>query len=449
MTALIAMLYLTLIASLAVGFYASSNTGVMVSENEKRTSLALMSCESGLDFMNYHLAQLAIPHGGTAQQRMTALYNQLKSQIENTGNMGSKTMSITGTSIAIPSQPDQYIKLDPNGGEFRVNIENLSIGEDGKIEVKITGRHGSYIAKRAVRLDFVLAENPSQIFNYGVASKGTISTLGSSTIKGETDPTKGSILTTSSSPNPVSINGKEVSGDISVVGTGNVTFGGGAKIGGTTDPNEIRAYHIHTGVQAPEFPTIDTDAFKAYATNPYTGSNNLVNVRIPANTNPTFNGGATITGVLYIETPNKVTFNGNLNIQGVIVTQNNPLGNLSTNIVNFGGSVNAQPVSSLPESYGDLRTLTGSFLLAQGFAANFTGNFGMLQGAIIADKISFSGNAGGTVKGSIVSLTNNPLTVSGTSDVTIASTGTTDYPAGVYFSSKYSPLPGTYEEIKP
>jgi len=449
MTALLAMLYLALMASLAVGFYASSNSAVMVSENEKRTNMALMSCESGLDFMNFHLAQLMIPHGGTAQQRMTALYNQLKTQLENTGNMGSKTMSITGTSISIPSQPDQYIKLDPSGSEFHCNIENLSIGEDGRIDVKIIGRFNGYTARRAVHMNFVLNENPSQIFNYGVATKGSISTAGSSTIRGATDPTKGSILTTSTSPNPVTINGKEVSGDISVVGNGAVTFGGGTSIGGSTNAADIIANHIHKGVTAPEFPTIDTDAFKAYATNPYVGGNNLVNVRIPANTNPTFAGGTTITGVLYVETPNKITFNGNLNIQGVIVTQNNPLGNLSTNIVNFGGSVNAQPVSSLPASYGDLRTLTGSFLLAQGFQANFTGNFGMLNGAIIADKISFTGNAGGTVMGSIVSLTSNPLTVNGTSDVTIASTGTTDYPAGVYFSSKYSPLADTYEEIKP
>src|SRR4051812_21155960 len=187
MTALLAMLYLALMASLAVGFYASSNSAVMVSENEKRTNMALMSCESGLDFMNFHLAQLAIPHGGTAQQRMTALYTQLKIQLENTGNMGSKTMSITGTSISIPSQQDQYIKLDPSGSEFHCNIENLSIGEDGKIDVKIIGRFNGYTAKRAVRMNFVLNENPSQIFNYGVATKGTINTMGSARIKGATD----------------------------------------------------------------------------------------------------------------------------------------------------------------------------------------------------------------------------------------------------------------------
>jgi len=449
MTALLAMLYLGLIASLAVGFYASANSAAMVSDNEKRGSLALMSCESGMDFMRFHLSQLAIPHGGTEAQRMNALCNQLKSQLENTGNFGSKTISLTGTTINIPSNPSEYITLDPNGAQFRATIQSLSIGEDGKIQVKITGRNGGYESRRAVQMNYVLNENASQIFDYGLATKGTISTFGSSIIRGATDPTKGSILTTSSAPNPVTINGKEVSGDISVAGTGNVNFSGGASIGGTSNPAEIRADHIHTGVTAPEFPTIDTDAFKAYATNVYSGGTNLVNVRIPANTNPHFNAGVNIQGVLYIETPNNIVFNGNVNVQGVIVTQNNPIGNLTTNILNFSGNVSAQPVNTLPESFGDLRKLTGSFLLAQGFQANFTGSFGTVNGAIIADKISFGGNAGGTVMGSIVSLTSNPLTVSGTSDVIIASTGTTDYPAGVYFSSRYAALADTYEEVKP
>src|SRR5688572_16997833 len=76
MTALLAMLYLGLIASLAVGFYASTNSAAMVTENEKRGNMALVSCESGMDFMRFHLKDLAIPHGGTENQRMQALYTQ-------------------------------------------------------------------------------------------------------------------------------------------------------------------------------------------------------------------------------------------------------------------------------------------------------------------------------------------------------------------------------------
>src|SRR3954452_11998963 len=93
MTALIAMLYVTLIASLAVGFYASTNSAAMVTANEQRTGMALMSCESGMDFMRFHLYNVSIPYGTTQGQLFTTLYNQLKTQLENTGNFGSKTIS--------------------------------------------------------------------------------------------------------------------------------------------------------------------------------------------------------------------------------------------------------------------------------------------------------------------------------------------------------------------
>src|SRR6266850_4723371 len=68
LTALLAMLYLTLIASLAVGFYASTNSAAMVTENEKRSGMALACCESGMDFMNFQMAQLAIPYGTPPSQ---------------------------------------------------------------------------------------------------------------------------------------------------------------------------------------------------------------------------------------------------------------------------------------------------------------------------------------------------------------------------------------------
>ena len=87
MTALLAMLYLALIASLAVGFYASANSASMVSENEKRTTMALTACESGMDFMRFHMYNVTIPYGTTQAQLFTTLYNQLKGQLENTGNL--------------------------------------------------------------------------------------------------------------------------------------------------------------------------------------------------------------------------------------------------------------------------------------------------------------------------------------------------------------------------
>src|SRR5687768_2463693 len=162
LTALLAMLYLALIASLAVGFYASTNSAAMVTENEKRTNMSLMACEGGMDFMRFHLSQLAIPHGLSENQRMQALYNQLKDQLENTPNFAGKFVAITGNTISIPGNGSQFVRLDPSGTEFRCTITSLSAGEDGTVRVKITGRNGAYQAKRAVQLSFVLNQNASK-----------------------------------------------------------------------------------------------------------------------------------------------------------------------------------------------------------------------------------------------------------------------------------------------
>ena len=55
----------------------------------------------------------------------------------------------------------------------------------------------------------------------------------------------------------------------------------------------------------------------------------------------------------------------------------------------------------------------------------------------------------GIVKGSIINLANLEMDVNGSSDIIIASTGTTNYPTGVSFGNYYTPLPGTYTELLP
>ena len=441
----LAMLYLVLFSILAVGFYAGTTTAVQVVGNERRVALAQVAAESGMDFIRYHLAQITIPHGVHQADLFPTIYAALQNSLENTGNITS--ISRVNNVIHIPAHSHDYVNADSIGSRFRITIEDLG----QKIRIKAVGRHNDYHVLRAVQMDYDLAEKASAIFDFGVASKGKITTGGSSHIKGATDPKKGSVLSTClTDPTPVIIGGHEVSGDISITNpSGNVSYSG-ASVGGDTDPILIAKDHIHKGVPEPEFPTIDTDAFKAYATNIYTGGKTLTNCVIPANTNPKFTGGVTINGVLYVETPNKIDFGGNAVVNGVIVVQNEPTGSPSVNQINFTGTVNASPVSSLdPSIYGDLTKLTGSFLLAPNFAVSFTGNFGTIGGSIIASKISMTGNAEGTVQGSVINIDDTVMTVNGSAEITIASTGTTDYPAGVFFSSHYVPLPDTYLEVQP
>lgn len=446
-TAVLAMMYLSLFAALSVGFYAATNISSVVSHNEERITDAAIAAESGMGFVRYQLAQVAIPHGTPNDQLFPSVFDQLSSSLNNTLNVGSSGIDLSGDTIRIPAGTGNYIPLDGSGARFRATIQNQGQG----LLVTIWANGSDLAVTRVVEMKYNLAQKASAVFDYGVASKGKVTTAGASSIVGATDPTKGSILSTClTDPQPVVAFGKTISGDISITNpSGDVPYGASTSIGGSTDSATI-SQHIHKGVSDPAFPTIDTAAFVPYVTNTYVaGSKTLVNCRIPANTNPSFSGNVTIQGVLYIETPNKVTFKGNAAIQGCIVTQNNPTGNISTNTLSFLGNVSVQSVDTLPESFGDLRKLTGAFLLAPDFAVTMSGDFGSVGGSIVSSKMTMSGNATGTVKGSVICLENNPMLISGSAAITIASTGTTNFPAGVFFDSNYVPLMDTYEEVKP
>ncbi len=180
------------------------------------------------------------------------------------------------------------------------------------------------------------------------------------------------------------------------------------------------------------------------------------NILIKANTNPKFTANTTIDGVVFIERPNKVEFGGNTTIRGAIVVDtdgNNNIGlDPTVNYISFTGNVSVTPLSSLPATAEfplAERTLSGAFLLAPGFGATFSGNFGTIGGSIVSSKLDFNGNAGGTVTGSVINLNNTPFTMSGNSDIIIQSNGTGQYPSGVFFGSRYDPLPDSYVEVTP
>jgi len=49
----------------------------------------------------------------------------------------------------------------------------------------------------------------------------------------------------------------------------------------------------------------------------------------------------------------------------------------------------------------------------------------------------------------VIGLQDVPMTLNGSSSITISGTGTTNYPSGLNFGNFFTPLPGTYVEIVP
>ncbi|MDB5297357.1 MAG: hypothetical protein JWO31_3340 [Phycisphaerales bacterium] len=440
---LLAMLFLILFSVLAIGFYAGSTMSVQVSRNERVAADAQLAAEGGLAFMRYQLGAVDLPASTPDANLLSACAAELGRLLNGTANMGGKTVALAAGAVAVPSATG-WVPLDAAGRQrFRGTVTQSGTF----LILTVVGAGPDAAVTRTVRLQFQKAPRASALFDYGVASRGKIVTSGAARIIGQGDPARGSILSTNmTDPTPVVVGGKEVSGDISIVNPNASVSYSGATIGGTSNYAQI-ADHIHKGVKEPDFPDIDTTAYAAYATTKYTGGKTLDNVYIAPNTNPKFNGGTTIRGVLFVKAPNVIDFGGNVDIQGVVVVENGATMDLAKNALNFTGNVTVRGVETLPASYGGLRNLTGAFVLAPGYDVSFSGSFSSVSGHIMASRIKFWGNAGGTVKGSVINLADVQMDVGGSSEVVIASTGTSNYPTGVTFGTKFAPLPDTYVEL--
>jgi hypothetical protein len=447
------MMYLVLFFTLAIGAYSMITNSVQISYNQRDVNAARAAGESGLEFIRYQLYQLNIPHNTTPAAMFTTVYTQLGTALNGTRNMNGDVVGIdsTGTIISIPSNTANAVSIDGTGSKFFATLTQSG----QQIVVKVTGiGRSSSAVERAVEMNFAVAQKASSIFSYGIANNGPITMSGNTSIAGGSDPTRGSVLSASTTTTtPVTMSGNEsISGDVSIVNpNGHVSASGNATVAGYTSSNPNYTQHIHIGVTAPTFPTVDTASFATYATTTYTaGTRTLVNTVIPPNTNPNFSGNTTVQGVLYIQTPNQVTFSGNTTIQGAVVVQDNPTG--SSNSITFSGNVSASSISTLPAN-GTFpaaeRALTNAFILAPTFSVTFSGNFGTIGGSMVADQFTFSGNAGGTVNGSIIAFANKTMSLSGNSVILINGVGTTQFPSGVFFNSNYAPLADTWQEVHP
>jgi Tfp pilus assembly protein PilX len=446
------MIFLVLFTTLALGFYSQVTTSVQVAYNDRDINQARAAAESGMQFARFQLNQLNIPHNTPVSTMMNVVFSQLSSQLNGTANLAGDVVGISGTTIRIPSQSSNWIATDGSGSKFQIIIKQ----NGQQMVVETIGQGRSTAVLRAIQMTYAVAQRAGGIFNYGIASKGALTFGSNLSVSGATDPTKGSILAASAASTPFkNLGNASISGDLSWTNAAASLQYGNLTVDGYAPSSGNFSAHTHAGITSPEFPTIDTSCFIPYATNIYTPSmgDNLTNCVLPPGNYQFGNSGTTtIKGVLYIMTPCSVTFQNALNIQGCIVVENNPKGDITKNLLSFTGQVTAQGIDTLPANAtfpAAERALTGSFILAPTFKVSVSSNFGTVNGSIIASQIVSNSNFSATVKGSIIVLDDNPVSLLSDTNVSIASVGTTQFPAGVFFDTYYVPLADTYLEVLP
>jgi Tfp pilus assembly protein PilX len=447
---IISMIFVLLFGALAVSMTAISGMNVQIAENQCKVDGARACAESGLEVVRYWLSRISISGTTPDSERLDQIVSSLQSEL-TVDNIANITTSYDSPTLTIPS-----VTLDSvTGRSFSAVLTQIN---NDTIQVDVTGTYGS--TTRTVRVNYVFDTRAHTVFDFGVASKGPLSLTGNVELDGVNVSVESSVyIESEDSLLALSITGNsQIAGDVSIVNPSAYVDlqGGQAGIGGETGQDAIDN-HVDFGVPPTEFPEPDPGYFESFVTGVVDSNTDtsadatFENVRILAETNPTFSGNVTLKGVIFVETPNIVVFTGTTDIIGIVVGDGDWTDNSGANQISFTGNVVSLPVTELPddEQFTDIRNETGTFVMAPGFQLSFGGNFDTLSGAIAGNGIEFFGNAGGIVNGSIINYSNEAMTITGNSDLYFNRTGIDEVPAGFVPEIVLEYDPSSYSEIAP
>ena len=445
---IISMIFVVIFSALAVSMAAMSGNNIQIAENHRKADRARACAESGFDVIRFWLSRVSIS-GTTAEDlRFDQIADSLEEELTSE-SITNVTTSCDGSAITIPS-----VTLDsPGQKSFYGTITPLDIET---LQIDITGVCGSIT--RTIRAHYNFGERANNVFDFGVATKGPLSLSGNIELEGVNVSVEASVYIESENSNlALSIIGNsQIAGDVSICNPiASVDLQGGqAGIGGETGQEAIDN-HVSFGVDPSEFPEPEPGQFESFVTSlidPNTDTSadaTFENVRIAANTNPTFSGQVTLKGIVYIETPNVVEFTGGADITGIIIGDGSLEDNSGANQIIFRGNVDSHPITELPqeEQFNGLHDQTGTFVMAPGFHVSFGGSFTTLSGAISGNGVEFFGNAGGTINGSVINYSDEEMMLSGNSDLYFNRSGTTESPAGFVPEIVLEYDPSSYSEV--
>ena len=441
---ILALMTVAVCSTFALTLTTSSTLSLRQSDNYRVSVSARLIAESGLAFALQRMESVRLPNSTTEAILLANLYEALAEKLDGTSNLAGNPVTHTDSAVSVPP-----IALAE--GTFSCQFSQTA---PDQCLLEVLGTTRGVSRRVSIRLNLVQAR--SKAFDYGVASRGQVIIAGNAQIIGVNEGAEASILSaTTLHEDAISISGNVVvSGDLVVAGEGTtVVISGSPSIAGFTDPNDY-ADHIHFGVEAPDFPELETAGLAALATNVVDASTDFQtpgqtwdNIYIVAGTNPKFANNQVLNGVIYVEAPNIVRFEGQTTINGLIVTQDSEQ-ELDDCQIHFAGGVEAYGVETLPDTpeFAAVKENTGTFILAPGFGLTFTGHVTAVNGCIAADQLTFTGSAEGTVNGSIIGLRDLPTTIGGNVDIFIDRSNADPNPAGFLSPFALVPQPESYRE---
>jgi hypothetical protein len=424
------MIFLLIFSALGVSIASMSGTNTQLAWNQKQLSRALSNAHSGLDVLRYHFQDVTVPASVAPADRLQHVASNLQAKFNDEGitnisvSYDSATQTITIPSVTLDSQSNQ---------DFTATI---TFGADyDTLDLTVTGNSRQTNKKVAISYEFSTIGNP--IFDWGIATRGPLNMQGNVDIDGFNENIEASVYIESlNSIFALDMSGKSsIAGKVSIANSAAVVdIASSSSVHGESGSSALQ--YVTVGADMCDFPTPNPAEFEGYIQSTFqtgdpTSGVTLKNIEIPANTNPSFSGNTTIRGIMYIRSPNTVSFTGNAAIHGLILAEGDWQNPDESCYLDFGGTVDSYDASTLPqEEFGSLLEHTGTFILAPGFRTNFRGDFGVVNGVIAASGIEFHGNAGGTINGSVINYSDEIMYLAGNTDLVFNRSGVEEVPAG-------------------
>jgi hypothetical protein len=420
---------LVVVSTMAVALAALSGDNLEIADRQSEGNQAFANTESGLEVMHYWLGRVRVPSTTPPSDYLSTVIAGVQDDLATNG-ISNFQVNADGS---IPAVALATVGQQGFQGQWSANASDPTI-------LRVTAAGHSGTAARTITVDYQIAPYRFPIFNYGLATKGALRFPQNPTMTAANQGWEADMYVQSDND----LVAVEVGGNANFAGNidiGNseasVDFQGGVNIAGDTGQTAIDN-HVNVGADPVEFPVPDVAHFRTYATGPvldstytYSGTGmTLTNAVIAAGTNPTFSGlgAVTIQGILYIETPNIVTFAKNVVLQGLIVAEGD-LGNLAANKIEFQANFSSSGYPSGTQ-FDAIRQEQGSSILAPGSAVSFTGNFSSVNGVLAAGSLYFSANASATVKGTLISYSTEPTLVEGNIALNFDRAAMVEIPAG-------------------
>ncbi|MFB3891859.1 MAG: hypothetical protein ACE15C_07530 [Phycisphaerae bacterium] len=390
---ILAMVLLAMFTAMAVAFSSAADMNVHKSDNSRILAEARLAAESGMSFITWQLEHCGVSGALRGRALLNSLADKLGTVLNGTPNLQGATVSYNGSTIAIPS-------IAVAGGKSFTT--SIALAARDTLRVTVTGHYASGTGASATQnqkqviMDFRAQWDPA--LGYGMASKGPVQMGMNNTFVGMTQPSDGSIY--SGAPGvAVSCGSGHISGDVAISDPGASVSLSGVQVDGT----------VFYNAPPVTMPTIDRSVYKALATNTMDFASPpggiYQNIRIPPNTNPTFNSAVTIQGVMYVQAPNKIYFNNNCTFTGVMIADDPPAGSPDTdNFISYKNNMTFSNVDALPDipAFAGVKKLRGAEILAPGFTFEFKNNLCSVGGLMAVKALTVKNNETATVYGSLL-----------------------------------------------